>query len=72
MISNPIQWWRFHPDAQGGYPVPFILIDPTQKWVLKAETGSLSGGIAQIGATLLQLCGLEVPESYLPSLVRPK
>ena len=27
------------------------------------------GGLAQIGGTILDLCGLEVPNHYLPSLI---
>jgi hypothetical protein len=30
------------------------------------------GGLSQIGATLLELCGVPVPEGYLPSLVQSK
>ena len=50
--------------------VPFCIFDPLNNWTLKGERGSLAGGIAQIGGTLLELCELEVPEHYLDSLVR--
>jgi 2,3-bisphosphoglycerate-independent phosphoglycerate mutase len=45
--------------------VPFIVYDPRGEVKLAVT----SGGIAQIGATLLSLCGLQPPEDYLPSLV---
>ena len=51
-------------------PVPFIVFDPLQKWTLCGKKGSISGGIAQIGATLLQLTQLPIPSHYLPSLVQ--
>ena len=52
-------------------PVPFVLCDYTNQWSLTHPQGDASvvGGIAQIGATLLALCGLTPPEHYLPSLV---
>ena len=50
-------------------PVPVILLDPRAEWTLAGENGSRIGGLAQIGGTLLELCGLDVPEHYLPSLV---
>jgi len=54
-------------------PVPFILVDGSQKWALREPKGAdaVVGGLAQIGGTILELCGLEVPEHYLPSLVQP-
>lgn len=64
-------------------PVPFILMDPKRQWALRPEdTGAAtpdltqSGppvvrGIAQIGATLLQLLDVPIPGVYLPSLVEP-
>ncbi len=52
-------------------PVPFILVDPTGRWTLKQAGGQPGGGLAQIGATLLVLCGLPAPASYLPPLVVP-
>lgn len=53
-------------------PVPFVLVDPTGKWSL-SETGGTDqpvGSIARLGATVLALCGLDVPDTYLPSLVQ--
>ncbi|MEC7986459.1 MAG: 2,3-bisphosphoglycerate-independent phosphoglycerate mutase [Myxococcota bacterium] len=50
-------------------PVPLIFIDPLQNWTLKSQKGSLAGGLAQIGGTLLDLSGLPVPKHYLESLV---
>ena len=51
-------------------PVPFVVFDPLKQWTLYGATGEVSGGIAQIGATLLQLTQLPVPDHYLPSLVK--
>ena len=53
-------------------PVPFCLIDPLSEWTLKGNDGESLGGLAQIGGTILDMCGLEVPEHYLPSLVERK
>ena len=52
-------------------PVPLILVDPAGEWTLAdpRRADGVVGGIAQIGGTLLALCGLEVPGHYLPSLV---
>ena len=50
-------------------PVPFCLVDPQKEWSLKGNDGESLGGLAQIGGTILEMCGLEVPEHYLPSLV---
>jgi len=51
-------------------PVPVILADATGTWRLRATTpGQLLGGLAQIGATVLELCEVPVPASYLPSLL---
>jgi 2,3-bisphosphoglycerate-independent phosphoglycerate mutase len=53
-------------------PVPVVLLDPTGTWRLDSPSpGARIGGLAQIGATVLDLCGVPVPDSYLPSLVRP-
>lgn len=51
-------------------PVPFCLVDPQHEWSLLGESGTNLGGLAQIGGTILELCGLEVPSHYLPSLVQ--
>ncbi len=68
--------------ATGGYtdaphtshslnPVPVWVFDPKHHWQLSAESGpAVTGGIAQIGGTLLHLHGLSVPDEYLPSLLR--
>lgn len=52
-------------------PVPLILVDASGRWTLRSPSGAdeVVGGIAQLGGTLLELSGLEVPEHYLPSLV---
>jgi len=45
--------------------VPFILVDP------RGELQLVDGehGLAAIAATVLQLCGVDVPEDYVPSLI---
>ncbi len=54
-------------------PVPFLLVDPTGRWALAAPTGpAVRGGIAQIGATVLTLAGVQPPDGWLPPLVRPR
>ena len=53
-------------------PVPVILADPTGRWSLDgSRPGEAVGGLARIGGTLLTLCGLPVPDSWLPSLAVP-
>jgi len=53
-------------------PVPFWIYDPRQSTALGVDTGPLvTGGIAQIGASLLSLFNIEPPEDYLPSLIQP-
>jgi len=53
-------------------PVPVILADPTGRWTLEGTVpGAEVGGLARIGGTLLALCGLPVPETWLPSLAVP-
>ena len=49
-------------------PVPFVLVDPAQRWAL---TEISEAGLANVGATLLTLLGLTPPPEYLPSLVAP-
>ncbi len=53
-------------------PVPLVLLDPSGTWELidAQRDAAVVGGIAQIGGTLLALCGLEVPAHYLPALVK--
>ncbi len=54
-------------------PVPFILVDPTGAWELvSTDHARPVRSIAAVGATLLELCGLEPPADYLPALVRPR
>lgn len=50
-------------------PVPFVLVDPAGEWRLVRSGLQVAGGLSQIGATLLTLCGVAPPESYLPALV---
>jgi 2,3-bisphosphoglycerate-independent phosphoglycerate mutase len=53
------------------HPVPFVVFDPTTQTELSVPSGpSVQGKIAQIGASLLVLCGVPVPSDYLPSLIR--
>jgi 2,3-bisphosphoglycerate-independent phosphoglycerate mutase len=47
-------------------PVPFILYDPRGVMTLRNPE---QPGIANIGPTLLELCGLQPPTEYLPGLV---
>lgn len=55
-------------------PVPLIFLDASGQWALNDPDGEAGavGGIARLGGTLLALCGLPVPEHYLPALVRPR
>lgn len=54
-------------------PVPVVLADPTGCWTLAGDTpGATVGGLARIGGTVLALCNLPVPDSWLPSLAMPK
>ena len=46
-------------------PVPFILVDP--RGALRLRSGN--HGLAAVAATVLQLCGVDVPADYAPSLV---
>jgi 2,3-bisphosphoglycerate-independent phosphoglycerate mutase len=48
-------------------PVPLVLVDPRGE--LRLHEDSERPGIAQLGATVLELCGLAAPEDYLPGLV---
>lgn len=56
--------------AHSKNPVPLILVDPQHEWTLLGTAQRISGGIAQIGGTLLHACNLEVPSHYLPSLIQ--
>ena len=48
-------------------PVPCILVDATGTWILDAASDA---GIANLGATVLTLCGVTPPADYLPAIVR--
>ena len=52
-------------------PVPFVMVDPTGTFRLAHPTGTPTsvGSIARIGATVLTLADVDVPDDYLPSLV---
>ncbi|MFZ5479954.1 MAG: 2,3-bisphosphoglycerate-independent phosphoglycerate mutase [Myxococcota bacterium] len=50
-------------------PVPFVLVDASGQWTL---TPPADAGIASVGATVLNCCGLETPPDYDPSLVSPR
>ena len=51
-------------------PVPVWLYDPRQSRTLQATPGPMvTGGLAQIGGTVLDLHGLTLPDDYLPSLL---
>jgi 2,3-bisphosphoglycerate-independent phosphoglycerate mutase len=52
-------------------PVLFVLHDASGQWVL-GQPGETAGCLAQVGSSLLQLCGVPVPSSYLSSLIRPR
>jgi len=52
-------------------PVPFVLHDATGRWALN-QPGEIAGGLAQVGSSLLELCGVSLPAGYLPSLIRPR
>ena len=47
-------------------PVPAILVDASGQWRLRPVEDA---GIANLGATLLNLCGVATPEGYLPAIV---
>jgi len=52
-------------------PVPVWLYDPAGQATLRTPSGpTVTGGIAQIGASLLSLFGLPAPKDYLPSLIQ--
>jgi 2,3-bisphosphoglycerate-independent phosphoglycerate mutase len=57
--------------AHTTHRVPFIVVDPAGKLALAdtALAASKGAGIAHIGATLIELCGLSAPKGYLPGLV---
>ena len=55
--------------AHSTHPVPFIVVDTKGEWTIRNESGSMLGGLSQIGATLLKLCDVPIPDDYLPELV---
>lgn len=48
--------------------VPLIVVDALGKLDVRGDVDA--AGIANLGATVLELCGLKAPEGYLPGLVR--
>ncbi len=50
-------------------PVPFILVDPSGGWELRPTH---EPGLANVAATVLELCGVKAPQDYLPSLVQKR
>ena len=50
--------------------VPLILVDPLDTLTLRGDVAQ--PGIANLGAMMLELCGLAAPEDYLPGLIKPK
>lgn len=56
--------------AHTTHPVPFIVVDPLERLEIGGDLQH--PGIAQIGATVLEMCGLVAPEVYLPGLVVPR
>jgi 2,3-bisphosphoglycerate-independent phosphoglycerate mutase len=51
------------------HPVPFVVCDPRGALKLREQA---SPGLAAIGTTVLELCGLVAPEDYVPGLVEPR
>ena len=49
-------------------PVPVLLVDPGQRWRLVPVD---SAGLANVGTSILTLCGLTPPEDFEPSLFAP-
>ena len=50
-------------------PVPFIIYDPNYNGEYKLATIEEPAGLANVAATLCNLCGLEAPTDYNPSLI---
>ena len=50
--------------------VPLIVMDALGKLDVRRDVDA--PGIANLGATVLELCGLKAPEDYLPGLVRTR
>jgi 2,3-bisphosphoglycerate-independent phosphoglycerate mutase len=51
-------------------PVPFIVYDPLGGVVIPPLQGPIS--LAAVGTTVLELCGLQAPQEYLPGIVSPR
>ncbi|MEQ1501000.1 MAG: 2,3-bisphosphoglycerate-independent phosphoglycerate mutase [Myxococcota bacterium] len=49
-------------------PVPFVLCDPRRSLTLAPIPNP---GLASVGTTVLELCGLSRPETYVPGLALP-
>jgi 2,3-bisphosphoglycerate-independent phosphoglycerate mutase len=47
-------------------PVPFILVNPRGDLALRSVDAA---GLASVGTTILELCGLEAPSDWAPGLV---
>lgn len=52
-------------------PVPLMIYDPNRadRYTID-ESRATGAGIASVTSTVIELCGLEPPEGYLPSLLR--
>ncbi len=48
-------------------PVPFILVDPTGRARLRDDL--VQPGLASVGSTVLDLCGVAIPKGWAPTLV---
>ena len=48
--------------------VPLIVVDPAAQLTLRQDVDV--AGIANLGATMIELCGLAAPSEYLPGLLR--
>lgn len=52
-------------------PVPVVLEDGQGRALASPSPGASLGGLGRIGATVLDLCEVPVPEGWLPSLLQP-
>jgi 2,3-bisphosphoglycerate-independent phosphoglycerate mutase len=50
-------------------PVPFVICDPREALAIAPAE---KPGLASVGGTVLELCGLSLPAGYLPGLVVPR
>jgi 2,3-bisphosphoglycerate-independent phosphoglycerate mutase len=53
-------------------PVPVIIYDPEFKGEYEIDPGVKNPGLGNVAATLLNLMGFDVPEGYLPSILKLK